>query len=152
VEAIAKSCVFCRIVDGTEPASIIYEDEAVTSFMGIRPIHPGECMVIPKNHIDHFTDIDDHTAQHIMTVAQQIGRRVRTVFGCERVGMIVHGYGVPHAHLIIVPQHGPHDIVSGRHVGIEDGKVVFDERLCPLVARSVLDEQARLLRELPPSP
>jgi histidine triad (HIT) family protein len=143
---MAGSCVFCRIVAASEPASVIHEDDVVTSFMILRPIHPGECLVIPKAHVDHFTDIDDGTAAHVMTIAQRIGRRVRQVFGCERVGMIVHGYGVPHAHLILVPQHGPDDIVSGRHAGIRDGRIVFSERFCPLVERSVLDEHARLLR------
>jgi histidine triad (HIT) family protein len=53
-----ERCVFCRIVAGSEPASIIHEDDVMTSFMGIRPTHPGECMVIPKAHVDHFTDVD----------------------------------------------------------------------------------------------
>ena len=49
-----SSCVFCRIVAGESPASVVYEDERVLALMNIRPIHPGECMVIPKQHVDHF--------------------------------------------------------------------------------------------------
>ena len=108
------SCVFCRIVNHQEPASIIYEDDWLMAFMGIRPIHPGKCLVIPKEHIDHFTDIADTTAQHIMVIAQKIGRRMREVFNPQRVGMVVHGFGVPHAHLITIAQHHEDDITSGR--------------------------------------
>lgn len=101
------ACPFCEIVAGRAPVSLIYADETILAFMTLQPFAPGECTGIPRAHIDHFTDVDDDTAAHIMVVAQRIGRRMRNVFAPERVGMVVHGYGVPHAHLILVPQHGP---------------------------------------------
>lgn len=138
-------CVFCEIIAGTAPASIVYRDELVIAFMTIHPSSPGECTVIPLLHVDHFTDVEDGTAQRIILVAQHIGRRMRTAFQPERVGMVVHGYGVAHAHLILVPQHGPYDITSARFAQIEDGKVVFTVRHVATPERHVLDEHARLL-------
>ena len=61
------------------------------AFMSIRPTTPGECLVIPKAHVDHFTDLDDMTAQRIMVVAQHIGRRLRSVFNPLRVGKVDFG-------------------------------------------------------------
>ena len=113
--------------------------------MSIQPTAPGECLVIPKSHIDHFTDVPDDVAARIMVVAQVIGRRVRDVFNPERVGMLVHGYGVGHAHLIIVPQHGPSHITSDRLAVIRDERIVFDPSRLPMAERSLLDEHARLL-------
>lgn len=141
----SRDCIFCAIATGTALASVIYEDETVMAFMGLRPIHPGECMVIPKAHVDHFTDLDDELAQRIMVVAQRIGRRMREVFVPQRVGMVVHGFGVRHAHLLLIPQHQPTDITSGRFASIRNGEVVFGVEQVPLVDRSVLDEHARLL-------
>lgn len=138
-------CVFCEIVAGTAPASVIYRDELVIAFMTIHPSAPGECTVIPLAHIDHFTDVDDGTAERIMRVAQRIGRRMRLMFQPQRVGMVVHGYGVPHAHLILVPQHGPYDITSARFARIEDGEIVFTVRHIVTPERQVLDEHARQL-------
>jgi histidine triad (HIT) family protein len=89
--------------------------------------------------------VDDTTAQRIIVVAQRFGRRMRELFGPQRVGMIVHGYGVPHAHLVIVPQHGVHDITSARFARVEDGRVVFTLKHIPFTERRVLDEHARLL-------
>jgi histidine triad (HIT) family protein len=140
-------CIFCQIVAGHSPASIIHQDEHVMAFMGIRPTSPGECLVIPKAHIDHFTDLDDGTAQRIMVVAQRIGRRIMTVFKPLRVGMLVHGFGVPHAHLILVPQLGPHHLTSDRFATVDDGEIIFSERNIPLADRSTLDEHARLLAQ-----
>ena len=139
------TCVFCRIVQGGSPASIIYQDETVMAFMGIRPTAPGECLVIPRAHVDHFTDLDDATAQRIMVVAQKIGRKLRTTFNPVRVGMLVHGFGVAHAHLILVPQHGPYHLTSDRFASIQNGKIVFSEEVIPLADRALLDEQAKQL-------
>ena len=81
--------------------------------MTIQPFAPGECTVIPLAHVDHFTDLDDATSERIILVAQRIVRWMRTGFMPPRVGMLVHGYGVPHAHFILVPQHGPYDLDVG---------------------------------------
>ena len=139
------SCIFCQIVAGTSPASIVYQDERVMAFMAIRPTTPGECLVIPTTHVDHFTDLDDDTAQRIMVVGQRIGRRLMQVFKPLRVGMLVHGFGVPHAHFILVPQQGPHHLTSDRFASIENGQVVFSEHGIPPAERATLDEHARLL-------
>ena len=139
------SCVFCEIVAGRSPASIIYEDDSVAAFMTLRPTAPGECLVIPKTHVDHFTDIPDDLAQRIMVVAQRIGRRLRSAFPLDRVGFLVHGYGVAHAHLIIVPQQGPHRLTSDRFARVVDGRVAFDMSGIPVADRATLDEHARLL-------
>ena len=150
-------CIFCRIIDRTAPGSIIYEDDLVTAFMDIHPIRPGQCMVVPNHHIDHFTDVDDETARHIMSIAMRIGRRMREVFAPERVGMVVHGYGVAHAHLVIVPQHDPNDITSGRVAEVKEEKVVFRHSRLSAVDRTVLNEQAGKLADasfdrVPPGP
>ena len=142
-------CVFCDIIARRAPVSMVYEDSNVAGFMTLRPTAPGECLVIPRVHVDHFTDLDEDLAARVMVVALRLGRRVREVFKPMRVGFVVHGFGVPHAHLIVVPQHGPHDITSCRLAHVEDGKVVFDLRSTPVADRTVLDEHASLLKTDP---
>jgi histidine triad (HIT) family protein len=124
---------------------MIYEDDVLAAFMGIQPTAPGECLIVPRAHIDHFTDVPDAVAERIMRVAQGIGRRLREAFRPERVGYLVHGYGVAHAHLILVPQHGPHHLTSDRFARVEGGRIVFDLRDIPLVDRRTLDAHARVL-------
>jgi histidine triad (HIT) family protein len=72
---------------------------------------------------------------------------MRAVFAPERVGMVVHGYGVPHAHLVLVPQHGPYDITSARYAHLEDGKISFSLKNIPVADRTTLDQHARLLAD-----
>lgn len=141
------TCVFCELASGKRPCSRVYEDEVSMGFMGIRPLHPGELMVIPKEHIEHFSDIPDELAAHILIIAQQLSRTIRQILSPERVGLVVHGFGVPHAHLSVVPLQSPTDITSARYAQWIDGKLAFSEQQIPLVSRIELDEMATLLSE-----
>jgi len=141
------SCIFCEIVAGRAPASFIHRDEQISAFMSLQPTAAGEWLVVPNSHVDHFTDVPDAIAAQIMTLAQHIGRRLREVFPLERVGSVVHGYGVPHAHLIIVPQQGPHHLTSERFARIVEGEIVFDLSRVPIADRQSLDAHAHLLSQ-----
>ncbi len=144
----ANPCIFCEIVAGKAEASVIYQDDRVMAFMTLRPVRPGECTIIPKQHIDHFTDIRDDVAAHLMVIAQKIGRRMRSEYSPKRVGFVVHGFGVPHAHLIIVPQHDLTDIVSGRQAYLKDGQINFGIAHLPNPSREELDRHAQRLSHL----
>ena len=139
------TCIFCEIVAGRAPASFVYRDDRIAAFMTLQPTAPGECLIIPNEHIDHFTDVPDAVAAHIMATAQRIGRRMREVLSLQRVGYLVHGYGVGHAHFILVPQQGPHHLTSDRFARLHDGRIVFDLSQVPIASRETLDEHARLL-------
>lgn len=141
-----RDCPFCEIVAGRGAASFVHGDDRVLAFMTLRPTRSGECLVIPRDHIDHFTDIPDDLASHLLVVAQRIARRMRDELWPLRVGMVVHGFGVAHANLILVPQYDPTDIVSGRHAYIEDGSIAFGLRHIQAVPRSELDAMAKRLQ------
>ncbi|MGH9961987.1 MAG: HIT family protein [Pyrinomonadaceae bacterium] len=138
-------CIFCQIVARESEASVLYEDDRIIAFMNLRPINPGEFMVIPKSHVDHFCDLPDELSCHILIHAQRLSRNLRQRLNPQRVGLVVHGYGVAHAHLVVVPQHGPDDITSAKLARIEDGRVEFDVGLLPQATREELNQMAKLL-------
>lgn len=140
------NCIFCKIVARTAPASIVYEDDRILGFLNNRPVHPGECLLIPKEHVDHFMDIDDALAEKVMKVGQTLARKINDTLQPERVGYVVTGYGVPHAHLIVIPQHHNHDITS-EHFAVKDGTAVtFTDQHIPLASREELDRVAGKIR------
>ena len=139
--------MFCKIVAGTERASKIYEDDRILAFMDIRPISPGEFMVIPKEHIDHFYDVPDDLAQHIMRHTQIISRRLKKLFNPVRVGYVVHGFGVPHAHLVVIPLNDRNDVTSTKFLEVQDGKMQLNFNLVPFTEREELDRIASLLQK-----
>lgn len=138
-------CKFCRIISGEVPVSIIWQDDDAMALMNIRAVNKGECMVIPKEHINHFTDIPDELAAKMLSVAQKIGRKILELYKPQRIGYVVHGYGVPHAHLIVVPQNEPNDITSRKFVQVVEGKLQFTDQYLPLIPREELDQMAKEL-------
>jgi histidine triad (HIT) family protein len=140
------TCIFCQIVAGTAPASKFYEDDEILGFMNHKPVHPGECLLIPKIHIDHFMDIDDELAARIMKLGQRLCRRIRAQLNPDRVGYVVAGYGVPHAHLIVIPNHHANDITCEHFAVQKEGKIVFTDKHIPIAPRTELDRVASLLR------
>ena len=149
-----SGCVFCRIAVGASPSSIIWQDDEAMAIMNLRAVNRGECMVIPKEHVDHFTDIPDPLATKILLIAQRIGRKIMQVYKPERIGFVVHGYGVPHAHFLIVPQNDPNDITSRKFMCVVDGEIEFTDQLLPLIPREELDKMAAVLTidDSPPLP
>lgn len=139
-------CPFCDIINGTGPVSLVYEDDATLAFIPLQPIYPGACIIIPKVHIDHFTDLPDDLAAQVMMVSQRIGRKIMQVYQPLKVGMVVHGFGVRHAHLNLIPQHDPLDITYKHLAYIEDGVVKFDEKQLSKPTRAELDALAETLR------
>ena len=95
--------IFTRIVNGELPCHKLYEDENCLSFLDLRPINPGHALVIPKQEIDYIFDVPDDVLQHLMIVAKTVARAIDATVTCERVGIIVAGLEVPHAHIHLVP-------------------------------------------------
>jgi histidine triad (HIT) family protein len=138
-------CIFCSIIAGAEPASRVYEDEHILAFLDIRPVRPGQLLVIPKQHVDHFDDLPDELALRIVQVGKNIATAMRRTLRPKRVGMIVHGFGVPHAHLIVLPLEHPWDITSAANAYIENGTVKFRWDQVPEADRADLDAMAQRL-------
>lgn len=95
--------IFTKIINGEIPGRIIWSDERCVAMVDIRPLHPGHCLVIPKEEIDQWTDLDPATAQHLMMVAHHIGAAQKLVVESARIGLLIAGFEVAHAHVHVVP-------------------------------------------------
>lgn len=102
--------LFTRIVNGEIPCHKLYEDDQSLCFLDLRPINPGHALVIPKQEINYIFDVPDELLQHLITVAKKVALAIDRAVPCERVGVIVAGLEVPHAHIHLVPIHGIGDI------------------------------------------
>ena len=98
-------CLFCRIVNGEIPGSIVYEDESVLAFNDINPQAPTHVLVVPKRHIASLNDLapaDDQIVGELARRAAAIAKErgiaaggYRTVFNTNRDA----GQTVFHIHL-----------------------------------------------------
>lgn len=95
--------IFTKIISGDIPGRIIWSDPVCVAMVDIRPLHPGHCLVIPKQEVDQWTDLDSDSAQHLMRVAHHVGVAQKAVVDCARIGLMIAGFEVPHAHVHVVP-------------------------------------------------
>ena len=105
-----EGCVFCRIVKGIAPASVVYEDEKVMAFMDIQPVNPGHVLVIPKRHVARLSELDLETGAHMFKVAMQIAEALRcSTIRCEGINLFLADgeaafQDVFHVHLHVIPR------------------------------------------------
>jgi histidine triad (HIT) family protein len=95
--------VFTKIMRGEFPGTFVWRDDQCCAFMSINPLAPGHVLVAPIEEVDHWVDTSAELAAHLFAVAHVIGRAQQAAFRCERVGVIVAGYEVPHTHIHVVP-------------------------------------------------
>ena len=102
--------IFTQIIKGIIPSHKISEDDTFFAFLDINPIAPGHTLVIPKIETDYFFDMSDPELSSILTFAKPIATAIKSVTNCNRVGIMVAGLDVPHAHLHLVPINGTADL------------------------------------------
>lgn len=107
-----KDCIFCKIAAGELPASVVYEDNQVVAFLDIHPLRPGHTLVIPKVHDPDLHHLDDGTFDAVMRASKRIAGMIERTLSPKRVGFLVAGWDVPHAHVHVVPMEDALDLTS----------------------------------------
>ena len=104
-----KDCVFCKIVNGIEPASIVYSDGEVMAFMDISPVNLGHVLVIPKVHAAYMSELDEEIGAHLFRITMRMAEAVRrSGVRCEGINLFVADgeaafQDVFHFHFHIIP-------------------------------------------------
>jgi histidine triad (HIT) family protein len=102
--------VFTRIIDGELPARFVWKDELCVAFMSINPLRSGHVLVVPREEVDHWIDLDADLMSHLMNVSRSIGRAIQRGFQPSKVGLLIAGLEVLHLHVHLVPIDGLHDM------------------------------------------
>ena len=106
--------IFTRIVNGEIPCYKIYEDDNYLAFLDINPLVRGHTLVIPKKEIDYLFDLDDELLAGMSVFAKKVARAIDRVIDCKRVGVVVLGLEVPHAHIHLIPINSLYDTEFSR--------------------------------------
>lgn len=95
--------VFTKIIAGEIPGHFIWEDDICVVILTIQPIKEGHMLVIPRDQIDHWDDLPEATAAHLMHVSQKMAKALKVAFPSLRVGLVIAGLEVPHTHIHVFP-------------------------------------------------
>jgi histidine triad (HIT) family protein len=103
-------CIFCKIVAGELPASVVGEDERTVSFMDIAPATRGHALVVPRRHARDLLSIDPEDLRACTAAAQRLAGRMSERLGVEGVNLLnscgaAAWQTVFHFHLHVIPRY-----------------------------------------------
>jgi histidine triad (HIT) family protein len=101
-----QDSVFTKIIKGEIPCYKVYEDDKTIAFLTIGPVRDGHTLVVPKVQVDQYIDLPDEDYEALWRTVKKVAKHIRDVMGKERVGVVIKGIDVPHAHVHLVPFDG----------------------------------------------
>jgi len=104
--------IFTKIVKGEIPAYKLAEDEKYLAFLDVSPVAKGHTLVIPKKEVDYLFDLDDELYSGLQLFAKKVAVGLKKAVPCKKVGVLVLGLEVPHAHIHLIPMQDENDVLN----------------------------------------
>lgn len=95
--------IFTKIIKGEIPSYKVAEDENHYAFLDINPMMVGHTLVVPKVEVDYIYELEDEVLAALNVFAKNVALAIEQVLPCKRVGVMVIGTEVPHAHIHLLP-------------------------------------------------
>jgi histidine triad (HIT) family protein len=106
IPAVAE-CRFCDIVEGASPAHVVFDDELTMAFLDARPLFPGHCLLVPRDHHETLADLPPDLVGPFFTTAQALAKGVEEAMDAEGTFVALNNrvsQSVPHLHVHVVPR------------------------------------------------
>ena len=105
-----SDCLFCKIVAGDLPATIVDSDERTIAFMDINPATRGHALVIPRTHAPDLLSIDQEDLDACMRAAQRLAQRAKERLGADGINLLnscgpAAWQTVFHFHVHVIPRY-----------------------------------------------
>jgi histidine triad (HIT) family protein len=100
-------CVFCKIANGEALATVVFEDDGSLAFLDHRPLFPGHCLLLPKEHFETLGDLPKDLIAPFFSSVQLLARAVELALDAEGTFVAINNrvsQSVPHLHVHIVPR------------------------------------------------
>ena len=104
---MADECLFCRIVSGELPATLVYEDENAVAFLDHRPLFPGHTLLVPRQHVETLGELPPKLVAPYFEATQLLSLAVEAAMEAEGTFVAMNNrvsQSVPHLHVHIVPR------------------------------------------------
>ena len=109
-----ENCLFCKIIKGELSNYKIWENERFLAFLDINPVNPGHTILIPKKHVDYIFDLEGPLYLEMFKIVKQLSKALKKAIRSKKVGLVVEGFAVPHAHIHLVPINKGNELNSSR--------------------------------------
>jgi histidine triad (HIT) family protein len=101
------NCTFCKIIRGEVQGHIVFEDDVSLAFLDHRPLFPGHCLLVPRDHHETLADLPAGLIAPLFSNAQLLARVVEQSMKAEGTFVAMNNrvsQSVPHLHIHIVPR------------------------------------------------
>ncbi len=101
------TCVFCQVVNGETAANVVFEDEVSMAFLDHRPLFPGHCLLVPKDHFETLGDLPGELVGPFFKNVQLLTRAVELALEAQGSFVAMNNrvsQSVPHLHVHVVPR------------------------------------------------
>jgi histidine triad (HIT) family protein len=103
VTTTEPACMFCRIASGRAPAHVVWSDDEHLAFLDTHPIAAGHVLLIPRTHVPWVEELSAEAHARLFARVRVLTGPVARAAGAPHAGIAIEGYGVPHAHVHLVP-------------------------------------------------
>jgi histidine triad (HIT) family protein len=104
---VPDACVFCKVIAGELPASIVYEDEQHVGFLDVRPLFEGHTLLVPRAHVQTLADLPADAVAPFFTLTQRLSVAIPQAMDAAGTFVAMNNIvsqSVPHLHCHIVPR------------------------------------------------
>lgn len=102
-----SDCKFCEIINGEITANVVMADDLMLAFLDYRPLFPGHCLLVPRDHIETLGDLPEELLTPFFSNVQLLARAVEQALCAEGTFVAMNNrvsQSVPHLHVHIVPR------------------------------------------------
>jgi histidine triad (HIT) family protein len=107
---IEADCIFCKIIAGELPATIVDQDDMTITFMDIQPATRGHALVVPRRHARDLLEIEAEDLEATIVAAQRLARRMPDRLDADGVNLLnscgrAAWQTVFHFHIHVIPRY-----------------------------------------------
>jgi histidine triad (HIT) family protein len=104
---MSDDCLFCGIITGTTPASVVLETDDVVGFLDVRPVFKGHVLLVPRQHVATLPDLPEPLIVPLFSTAQRVANALTSGLGAQGTFVAMNNVvsqSVPHLHVHVVPR------------------------------------------------
>jgi histidine triad (HIT) family protein len=104
---LSVECRFCQIIQGKVSSQTVFEDSVSMAFLDHRPLFPGHCLLVPKEHYETMLDLNSRLIAALFSNAQLLARAMEEGLAADGSFVAVNNrvsQSVPHFHIHVVPR------------------------------------------------
>ena len=109
-----ENCIFCKIIKGEIPATLVYEDDKVIAFKDIQPVAPVHVLIVPREHIANVNAINEDNASCLIDIHKAAQKIARDLGIADTGFRIINNCGADAGQTVL---HLHYHLIGGTHLG-----------------------------------